>query len=352
MRKIYDLIFLSLIALSFLSVFKPTHATTPGYLSTDGINIYNSANELVVFNGICTKTLFGYPEYNTGTAWITNSTLDTVRGHGLNLIRLEVSLDMALYGISISDYSTYYAGANPTVYTGYYAGFWTQLDKLVEHAASIGLWCNIVFIQTQGMAALGGSWGNGNGFPAFMFNGSWTGYQEYAYPNNSSGWSDGIRDFWWVGGGEHDLTNVRQAYQMFMVSLAYRYADNPNVIFGLYNEPQTGGGETIWDNNYVVDCPTQAEGATLYRTFMENTIALLKSIAPDNLYFVNVPYLWDFFDAEKVDLPNVVVEAHTYSYGLVDSYFYLGWDYSQPFFLGEFGGVEESLMSRQETVNL
>jgi hypothetical protein len=78
---------------------------------------------------------------------------------------------------------------------------------------------------------------------------------------------------------------------------------------------------------------------------MESTIDIIRGQDNGNhVVIINVAYFWDWFSTLQVQRPNVVVEAHSYL-NRDTSFFNLGWRYNQPFFLGEFGGVEQGLTS-------
>jgi hypothetical protein len=335
----------------------PTNATSTRafWLHTQGTKILNAANEEVVFNGVSTMVLFGYepPTYPPATMTYDESRMDEVRQHGLNLIRLDVSFSSSVYGIPASQQT-------PTSLT-YNSGFFPYLDRLVNECAKVGVWVNICFAMNS-MSPIGGAWssavGAGVGFPVWMYNGSWS-YFNKIYPNTSLGLSAAIRDFWNINNAT--TTNLRTAYQAWWKDVAYHFRNTPNVIFGLWNEPQSGGGETIWGGTGQ---PTQEQGAQMYKTFMEQTIDIIQSVAPDNLIFQNDAYFWLWKTNPKIDRPNVVVENHAYTRidpftdpygnnptGDVMYFVNLGRRYNQPFFLGEFGGIEEgSFQDRNGTI--
>jgi hypothetical protein len=205
--------------------------------------------------------------------------------------------------------------------------------------------------------------GDGVGLPTWMYDGSWS-YFNKNYSANGYGLSDAIRDFWNIN--DPAAANVRTAYKTWWKAVADHYRDSPNVLFGLWNEPQLGGNDTIWggttgDGKVM---PSQAEGAAMYKTFMEQTIDIVRSVAPNNLIFVNDAYFEDWETNPKIERPNIVVENHAYQAinpyidsrnnpaGEVDYFINLGWRYNQPFFLGEFGGIEEgNLQDKAGTLN-
>jgi hypothetical protein len=310
--------------------------TTSAFLHTNGTKILNAANQEIVFNGISTMTLFGYEQYASGgflPVSYTPAGMTIIRSHGLNLVRLDIQLNAALYGVPASQQT-------PTNLT-YNSQFFPVLDGLVNQCAKEGLWVNLCFGTSDSTwAPLGGVFGSGNGFPKWMYDGSWS-YFHKIYPNTIDGRDSAIRDFWNIN--DPTAANVRTAYQTFWKDMATHFKNSPNVIFGLYNEPenQWGGNTSIWSD--------QALGATSYKTFMEATIDIIQNVAPNNLIFQNDAYFWSYTTNLKIDRPNVVVECHAYS--VIDQNFVnLGYRYNQPFILGEFGGIEEGLQTRADTI--
>jgi hypothetical protein len=322
----------------------PTPVVGVNWLHTSGINIYDSKNNLVVWNGVTTKTLFGYEPTNKASPLsesYTPNDIDIVRSRGINFVRFDIALNSAVYGI---DYHT----QTPTQ-LNYNPRFWILLDSLVNRAQTDGIWVDINFGLTDGtLSPIGGYWGSGNGFPSWMYTGSWS-YFNKIYANDGVGLSDAIRDFWNIG--TSTASNVRTVYQTFWRDIAYHYRDTPNVVFSLFNEPQCQWGrctDPLWDG--VNGHPTQAQGAQMYKSFMESTIDTIRS--QDNgkhIVVVNVAYLWDWFSNLQIQRPNVVIEAHSYLYRDT-SFFNLGWKYNQPFLLGEFGGVEQGLTSEANLI--
>jgi hypothetical protein len=307
--------------------------TASSFLHTSGTKILNAANEEVVFNAISTMTLFNYEAYGVYPAIYSPNDMTIIRSHGLNLVRLDIQLNVAVYGVPTSQQT-------PTSLT-YNPQFFTTLDALVNRCAQEGLWVNICFGTSDGTwAPIGGVFGMGNGFPTWMYDGSWS-YFNKIYPNTVDGRDSAIRDFWNIY--DPSAVNVRTAYQTFWKDIASHFRNSPNVIFGLYNEPecQWGGNTPIWSN--------QTLGAETYKTFIEETIDIIRNVAPNNLIFQNDAYFYSYTTNPKIDRPNLVVECHSYS--LIDQNFVnLGWRYNQPFFLGEFGGIEEGLQTRSDTI--
>jgi hypothetical protein len=330
--------------------------TASAFLYTSGINIYDSNNKQVIWNGITTKTLFGYEMYASGGVLpedYSPSDIDAIRSHGLNFVRLDIMLNSAVYGQD-------YHNQTPTK-LNYYPRFWTLLDSIVNEAQTDGMWVDINFCTSDGTwSPIGGYWGYGNGFPIWMYNGSWS-YFNKIYTNDGVGLSDAIRDFWNIN--DATAANVRTAYQTFWKDIVYHFRNTPNVVFSLYNEPQCEWGRatvSIWGGSGQ---PTQAQGAQMYKTFIEQTIDQIQAIeGGKHIIIVNDAYFWYWSTNPKIDRPNVVVENHAYT--RIDQYsdpvdnptndpmyfINLGWRYNQPFYLGEFGGIEENLQTRAETI--
>jgi len=331
-----------------------THTSSrANWLHTSGIKIFNEASQEVVFNGISTMVLFGYEPPTFPSPTYDESRMDEARSHGINLIRLEIGFSSSVYGIPASQQT-------PTSLT-YNVGFFPALDRLVNECTKVGLWVNICFVMGS-MSPIGGAWssakGAGVGFPTWMYDQSWSYFNKY-YPNTAVGLSDAIRDFWNIN--DPTAANVRTAYQTWWKDIAYHFKNAPNVIFGLWNEPQCGGGETIWGGTGQ---PTQVQGAQMYKTFVEQTVDIIQAVAPNHLIFQNDAYFWYWSTNPKIDRPNIVVENHAYT--RIDQYsdpvdnptndpmyfINLGWRYNQPFFLGEFGGIEEgNLQDRAGTIH-
>ena len=317
----------------FLSGF--IQNATNAFLHTNGTKILNANNQEVTFNGVSTMTLFGYEQYASGgflPVDYTPADMNAIRSHGLNLVRFDIQLNTALYGVPASQQT-------PTNLT-FNSQFFPVLDGLVNQAAQQGLWVNLCFGTSDGTwSPIGGVFGSGNGFPSWMYNGSWS-YFNKTYANTIDGRDSAIRDFWNI----YDPTaaNARIAYQTFWKDMTIHFKNSPNVIFGLYNEPenQWGGNTPIWSN--------QTLGAIAYQTFIDQTIDIIQAEAP-NLIFQNEAYFWDYNTNLKIDRANVVVECHQYS--VIDQNFInLGWRYNQPFFLGEFGGIEQGLQNEAGTI--
>jgi len=150
-----------------------------------------------------------------------------------------------------------------------------------------------------------GYWGIGNGFPKWMYDGSWS-YFNKIYANDGIGLSDAIRDFWNID--DPTAANVRIAYQTFWKDIAYRYRDTPNVVFSLFNEPQCEWGRAtvaLWDG--LNGHPDQSRGAQMYQSFMESTIDIIRSQEVGNhIVIVNEAFLWDWFSNLQIRRSNVV----------------------------------------------
>jgi hypothetical protein len=318
----------------------PTPAPVPG-LHTSGVNIYDSNNNQVILNGVTTPTLFGYESGASGGVLpesISPADINTIANHGLNFVRIDLNLNTALYG---QDYHS----QTPTK-LNYYPRFWTLLDSIVTQAAAKGMWVMLIF-DTTTISGIGGYWGTTNGFPTWMYDGSWS-YFNKIYPNNGAGYTSAQRDFW--NTNDPTAANVRAAYQTWWKDVAYHYRNTPNVIFSLYNEPQCGGGfatDSLWG---VSGQPTQAQGAQMYKSFMESTIDIIRSQDNGNhVISTSLAFLWYWDYNLKIDRPNVIVEGHSYSVVGTD-FFNLGWRYNQPFMVSEFGGIEVGLSSRTTTI--
>jgi hypothetical protein len=329
------------------------------WLYTSGTKIFNAANQEVVFNGASTATIVGWEPAIYPPPGYDESSIDVLRSHGLNLIRLDIGMNGAVYGIPASQQT-------PTTIT-FNQGFFPYIDRLVNECAKVGVWVNICFVMNQ-MSPLVG-WGaqyegGGAGFPTWMYNGSWS-YFNKIYRADGYGLSDAIRDFWNIN--DTTAANVRTAYQTWWKVVADHYKDSPNVIFGLWNEPQGGGTDTIWGGTTWAGkvMPSQEQGAAMYKIFVEETVDIIRSVAPNNLIFVNDAYFLLWVTNPKIDRPNIVVENHAYNainlytdpWGNnptkdVDYFINLGWRYNQPFILGEFGGIEEgNLQDKAGTLN-
>lgn len=103
----------------------------------------------------------------------------------------------------------------------------------------------------------------------------------------------------------------------------------------------------------------------MYKKFVEETVDIIRSVAPNNLIFVNNAYFSYWITNPKIYRPNIVVENLAYraknpyidQFGNnptndVDYFINLGWRYNQPFILGEFGGIEEgNLQDKEGTLN-
>jgi hypothetical protein len=314
------------------------------WLHTSGTKIYNANNQEVVWNGIDSRTLLGYWQYaSNGQLPVDFSASDVsvVRSHGLNFIRVWVAFNSAVYGVP-------YTAETPTNLV-YYPAFWTTLDSIVNAAAQQGMWVDIDFHLSDGCwANLGTSsyWPAANGFPQWMYDGSWS-YFNKVYTNDAAGRSDAIRDFW--NTGDTTAANVRTAYQTFWRDIATRYANAPNVVFSLFNEPMAKwGGPELWTTN--ADWATQAQ---MYRDFMEQTIDIIRNVdGGTHLVIVNEAYMWDYSWNLQINRPNVVIENHGYgiSSSTLQSYAQLAWRYNQPFELGEFGGVEQGLQTEASAI--
>jgi len=330
------------------------------WLHTSGTKILNEANQDVVFNGVSTMVLFGYEPPTFPSKQYTPSKMHELRSHGLNLIRLDVGFSSSVYGIPASQQT-------PASIT-FNQGFFPSLDLLINECAKVGLWVNICFTLNAQSPMSGWSGittkGAGIGFPTWMYDGSWS-YFDKTYYANESGLSDATRDFWNIN--DPTAANVRAAYQEWWKDVADHYKNSPNVIFGLWNEPQSSGTDTIWgeltpDGKVI---PSQTQGMEMYKKFVEETVDIIRSVAPNNLIFVNNAYFSYWITNPKIERPNIIVENHAYRainpytdrWGNnptndVDYFINLGWRYNQPFILGEFGGIEEgNLQDKAGTLN-
>jgi hypothetical protein len=330
--------------------------STSFWLHTSGTRILDAKDQEVVFNGVSTMTLFGYEAYPpVYPAIYSPSNMDIIRQYGLNLVRLDVALNCAVYGVDPALQTPTNITFNPQ--------FFPTLDGLVARCAELGLWVNICFVTSgAALTGMGGWWGMGNGFPKWIFDGSWD-YFSKRYDLPYDGWTvdacrDSLRDFWDI---EQPVDEpLRTLYQTYMKDIAFHFRDSANVIFGLWNEPMIHGGAP----NPFPSRSEQTRVAQMYKAFMEQTVDIIRSEAPYNLIFVNDAYFEYWETNPKIDRPNIVVENHAYQainpyndsennpLGDVDYFINLGWRYNQPFFLGEFGGIEEgNLQDKAGTLN-
>jgi hypothetical protein len=317
------------------------------WLHTNGTRIYDANDQEVVWNGINSKSLFGYWIYPPSEEFLSTndiSDISIIRSYGLNFIRVWISLSQAVYGVP-------YTAETPTNLV-YYPAFWTTLDSIVNAAAKHGMWIDLDFHLSDGTwSNIGGFWGDGSGFPAWMYDGSWS-YFNKVYTNDAAGRSDAIRDFW--NTGDTTAANVRTAYQTFWRDIATRYANAPNVVFSLFNEPMAKwGGPELWTTN--ADWPTAIQ---MYQQFMQQTIDVIRNVdGGTHLIIINEAYAWDFSWNLQINRPNIVIENHGYwndnstnIYNDVLNYAQLAWRYNQPFELGEFGGIEQGLQTEASAI--
>jgi len=224
----------------------------------------------------------------------------------------------------------------------YYPRFWQILDGIVDAGEQYGVWITINYGHSDGTwAPVGGFWGDGNGLPTWMYDGSWPHFNKI-YSNDVYGRDSAIRDFWNID--DPTAANVRIAYQTFWKDIAYRYKDRPGVVFSLFNEPQNQwvGAAPIWMD--------QAHGAAMFKTFTEQTIDLIQTIdSGRHIILVNDAYFWSWETNPKIDRSNIVISNHAY-YVIDQSFVDLAWRYDQPFILGEFGGIEQGLQDRTGTI--
>ena len=306
------------------------------WLHTQGKKILNSANQEVVWNGLTSKTLFGYSYYGQDPldVFVTPEDVQLIRNKGLNNIRIDIMLNVALHKQPSSVQT-------PTNLT-YYPRFWQILDGIVDAGEQYGVWITINYGHSDGTwAPVGGFWGDGNGLPTWMYDGSWP-YFNKIYANDVYGRDSAIRDFWNID--DPTAANVRIAYQTFWKDIAYRYKDRPGVVFSLFNEPQNQwvGAAPIWMD--------QAHGAAMFKTFTEQTIDLIQTIdSGRHIILVNDAYFWSWETNPKIDRSNIVISNHAY-YVIDQSFVDLAWRYDQPFILGEFGGIEQGLQDRTGTI--
>jgi hypothetical protein len=306
-----------------------------GWLHTNGTKILNENNEEVIWNGIDSRSLFGYWTYASGgelEEFMNANDVQIIRSHGLNFIRVWIALNQAVFNQPMG---------TPTQ-LNYYPRFWQLLDEIVTTAQQTGMWVDIDFHLSDGVwANIGGFWGDGSGFPQWMYNGSWS-YFNKIYTNDATGRSDAIRDFW--NTDDPTAASVRTAYQTFWKDIAVRYKGISNVIFSLFNEPMNKfGGPELWTTN-----ADWAHAMEMYRDFMEQTIDIIRNVDNGNhIIIINEAYTWDFGWNLQIRRPNIVIENHAYWVGSnmtsnVQSYAQFAWRYDQPFELGEFGGVEQA----------
>lgn len=305
------------------------------WLHADGKKILNTNNEEVIWNGINSRSLFGYWIYGSGgklEEFMSANDVQIIRSHGLNFIRVWICLNQAVYAQSMG---------TPTQ-INYNPRFWELLDEIVNTAEQNGIWVSIDFHLSDGCwANIGGFWGDGSGFPKWMYDGSWS-YFNKTYTNDATGRSNAIRDFWNLD--DPTAANVRQAFQTFWKDIAQHFKDKGNVVFSLFNEPMAKwGGPELWNTS-----AEWAHAAQMYQTFIEQTIDIIRNEdGGKHLVIVNEAYMWYYEWNLQIRRPNIVIENHGYWIGsdltsTVQGYAQLAWRYDQPFELGEFGGVEQS----------
>ncbi|MDH5634219.1 MAG: cellulase family glycosylhydrolase [Candidatus Bathyarchaeota archaeon] len=194
-----------------------------GLLHADGTKILNVANEEVIWNGITCRGLFGYWHYGCEPTYPNADHVRIVREHGLNIIRIDFSLDMAVYGQE---------PGTPTS-INYRPEFWALLDQIVDAGEKYGIWIEFNFSPVN-WATL---W-NGAGFPPWMYDGTWE-YGTY-YDATPTGMAWAIREFFNTDNPDQD--GIRQTYVTFWRDIAARYRTRSYIVFCLFNEPLNTGG--------------------------------------------------------------------------------------------------------------
>lgn len=345
---------------SFLTALqiKPSSITTSGlvkypsiadmWLHTTSTHILNSKNDEVIWNGINSRSLFGYwIDARNGKLeeYLHTTDIQAIRSHGLNFVRVWIALNQAVYNQPMG---------TPT-HLNYYPRFWTLLDEIVNATAQSGMWLSIDFHLSDGTwANIGGAFGDGSGFPSWMYNGSWS-YFNKIYPNTLEGRTAAIRDFW--NTSDATAANVRLAFRTFWKDIVARYDNSPNVLFSMFNEPMYE-----WDGPNLYPVPSYSTPSTawkkqiaMYQGFMENQVDTIRGLdGGKHVIIINQAGLPSHNWNPQIRRPNIVVEDHYYGTDLpnhIQYYAQNAWRYNQPFELGEFGGVEHgSLQSEAEAI--
>lgn len=318
-------------------------------IHAEGTKLFDLNGDEVVFNGIDSRGLLGYWMYSD-TCYLSASDVQVIsaratRSHGLNLLRVDISLSMALRDQSVTM-------ETPTQLQ-YYSNFWTKLDEVVNACTQNRIWLSICFGVSDGYWANWG--GQGGGFPYWMYDGTWKDVNgnlyNKAYTNDSTGILNAMRDFW--NTNNPTAANVRTAYQTFWKDIVTRYKNVPNVMFNFFNEPL----ET-WTYGNLYPIPDYNNPSsdwvnlrTCFQGFIEGMVDQTRVIDGGSHLtvfcvgafpgFTSYPHhAWNL----QIRRPNILVEDHNYHTPVVD---YItaqannAFRYNQPFLLGEFGGIED-----------
>jgi len=314
------------------------------WLHTQGTHILDADNQEVIWDGINSRSLFGYWTYAQNgklEEFLHANDIQIIRSHGLNFVRVWVSLSQAVFNQPMG---------TPTK-LNYYPRFWTLLDEIVNASAKYGGWISIDYhLSDYVWANLGGAWGDGSGFPKWMYDGSWS-YFNKIYTNDLAGRTAAIRDFWNIN--DSTAANVRLAFQTFWKDIITRYKNAPNVVFSIFNEPmETWDGPNMYSvPSYSTPSQDWQKQITMFQTFMENMVDTIRAIdAGKHVIIINQGAFPSHDWNPQIRKPNIVVEDHYYLSDLPNHIEYFAQNafrYDQPFELGEFGGVEQGWLQTE-----
>lgn len=319
----------------------PTPTTVAG-IHAQGTKLLDRYGNEVVFNGVVSRPLFGWSMYPV-TTYLTSGDVQTIRNHNVNYLRVFISLSMA-----VRDQPE----GTPT-HMNYNPLFWQKLDDVANSAKQNGIWLSITVGVDDGYWANIG--GEGNGFPDWMYNGSWNPYFTKTYTNDAAGTTAAIRDFW--NTSDPVAESVRTAYKTFWSDIVTRYKDAPNIMFNFFNEPlSTWGGPTLYPiTDYNNPDANWSNLATMFRGFMEQMID--QTCAIDDVNHICIIGAGDFPNHAwnlQVRRPNILVEDHNYKTPIIDRITQragYAFRYNQPFLLGEFGGIEDGGGDKQSAAD-
>jgi hypothetical protein len=300
-------------------------------IHAEGTKLYDAYGNEVVWNGIVARPVFGYWAYGWGTG-LAASDIAIIRSHGLNFIRIDVSLSDAVW---LQPEST----QTPTQ-LNYDPRFWAKMDEIVNACTQNGIWLSICYFVADGYWA---NWnGYGEAFPYWMYDGSWP-YQTTVYTNDTTGYLNMMRDFWNTSNPTCD--NVRTAYKTFWKDIVTRYKNVPNVMFNFFNEPmETCGAGGLYPTDYTHISSDWQNMINCFQAFMEGMVDQTRAIDGGNhICIINVAALPDHSWNPQIRRPNIVQEDHNYHspvVSIIDMFAGYASRYNQPFHLGEFGGIE------------
>ena len=191
----------------------------------------------------------------------------------------------------------------------YDEGYLSLIDKLVSWAEKYGLYVILEMMQHDWSSHF---FSDGWGLPEWMVS---------AYSPDYSGFEKSVIDFW-LGKAPNgtsattDNPSMQDRYIMMWKTVAKRYADEPNLLFSLMNEPPVVNYGTGAD----IDGYTMAQLVDSAYTFYGKVISGIRTVDMGHILVIEGPFtVWSntqnrriSYEVPQMHQPNIALDDHFY----------------------------------------